>query len=416
MKPLAVMGGPKVRETPLPTRRDIGAEELKELVDVIWSQRLNRVGGEKVDSFEHEFAHTYGVKHAVASTSGTAAIHVALGAINPDPGSEIITGAISDIGTIIPILFQNCIPVFADLDPETYSLDPDDVEKKITPKTRAVIAIHLFGLIGNIEKLRAICDEHDVYLIEDACQAHLAERNGKLAGTFGHLGAFSLQQSKQITCGDGGVTITDDDALARRARLFADKAWPREGGWSERGYLFLAQNYRMTELQGAVALAQIRKAKEIVERKRQAGNRLTELIRGVPGVNPPTIPKKCKHSFWLYPLTIDRDILGIGPEDFSRAVSAEGIPCSHGYIQKPLYLFPILRDKNTYGSSHCPFSCPLYGKDVEYREGLCPTTERILKEIITLPITDSFTSQDVEDVAAAISKVAEYYAGRRSRQ
>lgn len=410
MAELALEGGEKVREKPFPATRDIGREELKELIDVIWSQQLNRVGGTKVSQFEKEFAELYDVKHGIASTSGTSSIHVALGAVNPDPGSEIITTAISDIGTIIPILYQNCIPVFADLDLETYSMDPDDLEKRITPRTKAVIAIHLFGLVGEIERVREICDSHEVILIEDACQAHMARRKGKLAGTFGHFGCFSLQQSKQITSGDGGITITNEDQLAARARLFADKAWPREGGWGERGYLFLAMNYRMTELQGAVALAQTRKAQDIVARRRQMGMYLTELMEDLPGVFPPKIPVECDHSFWLYAVTIDEGVLGVSPGEFAKALSAEGIPAGQGYIQVPLYMFPILRDKRTYGNSHCPFECPIHGQEIVYEKGICPNTEEILRRIVTLRVHESFSREDVEDMAKGIAKVANHYA------
>jgi dTDP-4-amino-4,6-dideoxygalactose transaminase len=405
---LAINGGEKVRVRPFPSRRDIGSEELKELVDVIWSGNLNRVGGTKVDLFEKEFAELYGVKHAIASTSGTAAIHIALGAINPDPGSEIITGPISDIGTISPILFQNCIPIFADLDPRTYSLDPADVERKITSRTKAVIAIHLFGQCCDMDPLIRICRENDIALIEDCCQSHLAEYKGRLAGTMGDIGCFSLQQSKQMTSGDGGVTITNDDELAERARLFADKAWPRGASW-DRGYLFLAQNYRMTELQGAVARAQLRKVRDIVGRRRMAGNMLTELIKDIRGINPPTIIDGNIHSYWLYPLSIDQELLGVSPEQFTKALNAEGIPAGYGYIKRPLYLFRVLKEKVTYGSSHCPFDCPLYGKKIEYKEGDCPNTEKVLKELITLPCNEFFTEEDVSDIARALRKVANYY-------
>jgi dTDP-4-amino-4,6-dideoxygalactose transaminase len=405
---LAINGGEKVRARPFPSKRDIGSEELKELVDVIWSGNLNRNGGTKVDLFEREFAELYGVKHAITSTSGTASIHVALGAINPDPGSEIITGSISDIGTISPIIFQNCIPIFADLDPRTYSLDPDDVERKITSRTRAVIAIHLFGQCCDMDPLIEICRDHDIVLVEDCSQSHLAEYKGRLAGTMGDMGCFSFQQSKQMTCGDGGITITDDDSLAERARLFADKAWPRGAG-SDRGYLFLAQNYRMTELQGAVARAQLRKVKDIVARRRRAGNRLTELITDVEGVNPPAMIEGNAHSYWLYPLTIDQEALGVSPEDFVKALNAEGIPASYGYIRKPLYLFRVLKEQVTYGSSHCPFDCRFNGRRIEYKEGDCPNTERALKEIIILPCNEFFTEEDVSDMAKALRKVAGHY-------
>ncbi|MEM1506892.1 MAG: DegT/DnrJ/EryC1/StrS family aminotransferase [Candidatus Bathyarchaeia archaeon] len=408
MEELAINGGPKTRTRPLPSRRDVGAEELKELIDVIWSGQLNRVGGTKVAVFEKEFAALYGVEHAIASTSGTASIHVALGAINPDPCSEIITGPISDIGSIIPILYQNCIPIFADIELNTYGLDPDDVERKITDRTVAVIAIHLFGQCGDMDRLAKICREHGIYLIEDCSQAHLAEYKGKLAGTIGDLGCFSLQQSKQITCGDGGVTITSSGELAERARLFADKAWPR-GRADDRGYLFLAMNYRMTELQGAVALAQVRKARDIVSRRRRVGDMLTKLLSEVEGINPPHVPSWSAHSYWLYPFTINREVLKVSPEEFARALSAEGVPASFGYIRKPLYLFRVLKDQVTYGSSRCPFDCPRYGKRIEYKEGDCPNAEKFLRELITIPINEFYNDEDVNDIFRAVSKVARYY-------
>ena len=408
MQQLAINGGEKVRTKPFPSKRDIGSDEMKELVDVIWSGNLNRVGGTKVDLFEKEFANFYGVKHAIASTSGTASIHVALGAINPDPGSEIITGPISDIGTISPILFQNCIPIFADLDPRTYSLEPDDVERKISDKTKAIIAIHLFGQCCDMDPLIEICRKHGIALIEDCSQSHLAEYKGRLAGTMGDIGCFSLQQSKQMTCGDGGITIMNDDDLAERARLFADKAWPRGAG-TERGYLFLAQNYRMTELQGAVARVQLRKVKDIVARKRKAGDMLTKLLKQIIGINPPTIIDGNAHSYWLYPVTIDQNVLGVSPEDFVKALNAEGIPAGYGYIRQPLYLFRVLKEKATYGSSHCPFDCPFYGRHIEYKEGDCPKTEKALKEIITLPCNEFFTEEDISDIARGFGKVADYY-------
>jgi len=414
LEELALNGGPKTRVKPLPSRRDIGAEELKELVDVIWSGQLNRNGGTKVLALEKEFASFYGVKYGIASTSGTASIHIAIGAINPNPGFEVITGPISDIGSVAPILFQNCIPIFADINPKTYGLDPEDVERKITDKTKAVLAIHLFGQCCNMDPLIKVCRDHGLYLIEDCSQAHLAEYKGRLAGTMGDIGCFSFQQSKQMTCGDGGMTITNDDALAERAQLFADKAWPRGQGF-DRGYLFLALNYRMTELQGAVALAQLHKVRDIVARRRKAGGLLTKLISDVEGVNPPEIMPSAAHSYWLYPITINKEILKISPEDFVRSLSAEGIPAGFGYIRKPLYLYRILKEQVTFGSSHHPFDYPTPYRRVEYKEGDCPNAERVLKEIVTLPINEFYTEEDVNDIARAIRKVADYYRNKPAK-
>src|SRR5690606_30323476 len=189
-------------------------------------------------------------------------------AVNPEPGDEIITTGLSDAGTVLPILAQNAVPVFADVDPATGNLDVDSVRERITSRTRAIIAVHLFGQPAPVAELRALADERGIVLIEDCAQAYLTRcaPDGALAGTVGHIGCFSLQQSKHITAGDGGLTIGNDDALLRRARLFADKAWPRDT--DERTLLFLGLNYRMTDLQAAVARGQLPKLPDIVAGRR----------------------------------------------------------------------------------------------------------------------------------------------------
>jgi dTDP-4-amino-4,6-dideoxygalactose transaminase len=409
MQELAIHGGKKTRTRPFPNKKDVGIEELKEVAEVIWSGQLNRVGGTKVSNFEKEFAKLYGVEYAVASTSGTASIHVALGALNLDPGSEVITGPISDMGSIIPILYQGLIPIFVDIDPKTYALDPEDVERKISEKTKAIMAIHLFGLADKLDELRKIAKEHNLYLIEDTSQAHLAEYKDKLAGTIGDIGCFSLQQSKQMTTGDGGMTIFKDKELYERGSLFADKAWPRSGKLADRGYLFLAMNYRMTELQGAVGLAQVKKIRNIVERRRKVGEKLVKMIKEeVEGVIPPHVPSYCKHSFWLFPITLDEEKIKIAPEVFNEALNAEGIPSSFGYIKKPLYLYPVLKEKITFGRSHYPFDLP-EARKVEYKEGDCPNAEKLLKKVITIPVNEFYEDEDIEDIIKALKKVSNYY-------
>lgn len=403
---LAVEGGRPVREKPFPFHRNIGLEELEQLLEVIKSKNLFRWGGgaRAVETFEQKFAEYLGVKHAVASTSGTAALHVAVAAINPEPADEIITAPITDMGTIIAILQCNAIPVFADVDPEIYCIDPKSVEERITERTKAVIAVHLFGHPCDMEGLMEVCRKHGLYLIEDCAQAHLAEYKGKKMGTFGHINAFSFQMSKHLTMGDGGMTITEDKELFERAFYFADKGWRRGGEFRE--YLFLGINYRMTELQGAVGLAQLEKWQWVVDQRNKWGTYLSELLSEVEGVNPPVVREGCKHVYWLYAFTIDEEMLGPSGE-FAEAVSAEGIPCGLGYIGIPIYLTDALKNRITYGTSSCPYTCPRAARDVFYYEGLCPNTEDALKRMLTVPINEHYTERDVEDLAEAIRKVAE---------
>ncbi|RLE93085.1 MAG: hypothetical protein DRN04_08360 [Thermoprotei archaeon] len=413
MTKLAIHGGEPVRKEPFPLYRDIGEEELKELKEVIESKQLFRYGGTKVKKFEEEFAKFYGVKHAVACTSGTAAIHIALGALELDAGSEVITSPITDMGTIIPILAQNCIPIFADLDPYTYTLDPRDIEKRVSEKTKAIIAVHLFGYPCDMDPIMEIAEKHGLYVIEDCCQAYLAEYKGRRVGTIGHINAFSLQMSKHMTTGDGGITVTNDDELGRKARLFMDKGWVRDAPSFARTYVMFGFNYRMNELTGAVALAQLKKLPKVVEKRRMLGEKLTKLLEDLENSGYLYLPKSTKerkHSFWLYPIKVNTEKLKVSNIDFAKALSAEGIPASAGYIGKPLYTVPYLMEKRVYGKTRCPFECPYYGKKIEYKPGLCPNVEKILAEIITVPINEHFSDKDVEDIAEAVRKVTEYYA------
>ncbi len=407
MSKLAIEGGKPLRTKPFPSKKGMGKEELNLLTKVIESGFLFRYNGKMVKTFEEEFALTYGIKEAIACTSGTAAIHIALGAINPEPGDEIITSPITDLGTVIPILFQNCIPVFADVDKDTYNLKAEEIEKKITEKTRAIIVVHLFGQPAPVDKILKVARRHNLYLIEDCAQAHLASYKDRLVGTWGDIGCFSLQQSKHITTGDGGITITNNSRLAKRAKLFSDKCYSRDG--SSRDPYFLGLNYRMTELQGAVALAQLKKVKGIVKRRRRVAKLLTSGLSKLKGVNPPRILEGAVSSYLLYPLTIDEKRLGRTTSNFVKALSREGIPASNSYAGgKPVYLYKIFQRKATYGKSHCPFDCPRYGKKIEYKKGLCPQAEEALKRLILLPCNEFFTQKDIEDIVRGVEKVAKH--------
>jgi len=378
-----------------------GDEEERLVLEVLRSGNLNKNCGTKVKEFEKQFAEYLGVKHAVMSTSGTAAIHIALGALNLDPGSEIITSPITDMGSIMPILLSLCVPVFADLDENTWEIDPDDVERKITPRTKAILAIHLIGNACSMDKLRKIANKHKIHLIEDCAQAFETTYNDTLVGKFGLLGCFSFNQCKHITCGDGGITVTDDDMLAERARLFSDKAWPREKG---RTSLFVAPNYRVTELQAAVAIAQLKKVQDICEKRNRLGKMLSDGIKRLSGIKIQEAYPNSKHTYWFYAFRVNAKIR----DEFVKTLAGEGVPCTGGYIPRPVYEYEVFHNGKMFGNSNFPYGHEPYRpfpEPISYDRGICPFAECLLDEMIRIPFNEFWTEDDIQKTIEAIKKV-----------
>lgn len=409
---LALHGGPKAVYDPLPrflesAGRTFGVEEEALVLEALRSGCLSKNGGTMVRRLEREFATRLGVPHAVACSSGSAAVHLAVAALDPEPGDEFIVPPITDLGTVVPVLWQNCVPVFADVDPLTMTIDPADVARKITPRTRAIIAVHLAGLPCDVRQLRVLADHHKVALIEDCAQAYWAEYDGRPVGTFGDMACFSLQQSKHITAGEGGILTTSNAAFARRAELFSDKAWPRDaGGLGASRFLFLAQNYRLSELQGAVALAQLGKLQGVLQRRRARAEQVTALIAAIPGVSPPHVPENTLHSWWLYMLQVDQQVLGGSTQAFGDSLIAEGIHAWVRYIIEPIYTSPIFADQKTYGTSGFPFT--QWGRQ-RFEKGLCPNAELALSRTIAMHWNENYTEAQVEQIAVAIAKVSAYF-------
>lgn len=407
---LAIEGGKKIIEKPLPhfsdaSGRTFGPEEEQLVLEALRSGQLSRNGGTMVKRFEERFASMLGLPHAVACSGGTSSVHLCIAALDLEPETEVIVPPITDIGSILPVLWQNAVPVFADLDAKTLTLDPAAVEQAITPKTRAIIAVHLAGQMCDMRALRAIADRHGVVLIEDCSQAYWAEFEGSLAGTLGDVACFSLQQSKHITCGEGGVMVTRNPAYAERALLFSDKAWPRTSTSLGSGrFLFLSQNYRMSELQGAVALAQLDKVQSSVEGRRRAAQQLDQEIAGIEAVRAPFVPANTKHSYWLYMLRVNNCEGGERTQRFGDALLAEGVPAWVRYIADPLYLSPLFKDARTYGNSGYPFRT--HGRQ-KFERGLCPVAEQALNELIAIHWNERFTSEHVRQIGAAIRAVTE---------
>ena len=386
--------------------RTFGPEEEALVVEALRSGCLSRNGGSQVKALEREFASALGLPHAVACSSGTSAVHLTLAALDLEPGDEVIVPPITDIGSILPILWQNAIPVFADVDSRTMLLDPASVAERLSPRTRAIIAVHLAGTPCPIDELAAIARQHNVILIEDCSQAYWADYKGRLVGTLGDLACFSLQQSKHMTCGEGGLIVTHNEAYANRALLFADKAWPRDSGeLGSKRFLFLSQNYRMNELSGAVARAQLTKVAATVERRRRSAELLTENIAGLPGVFAPDIPEGTASAYWLYMLQIGEDS-GTTALEFGNSLVAEGVPAWVRYIVDPLYLSPVFSGPNTYGHSGYPFNAFPHQ---DYSRGLCPNAELALSRTIAIHWNENYTPEHIRQFSDAIHKVAKRF-------
>jgi len=400
-----------MKPLPLPSDGDIsgrtfGAEELSYLETVLKSGTLTSTKGTFVKRFETAFSDYLGIEHCRAVATGTAAVHTAIAAIDPEPGDEIITTPITDMGAITPILYQTAIPLFADVDPVTFNVTAETIEKKISKKTRAIIVTHLFGNPCDLDPILALAAEYDIPVIEDACQAYGALYGGKKAGTFGTAGCFSLQQGKHISAGEGGMVVTADTALHHRMRLFSDKAWDYEAEAPDHG--FLALNYRMSELQGAVALAQLNRLDRSLAVRRENALWLSRELEAVEGLRLPETPEDGVHAFWRYPLRIEPAAFSGGVDAFSAGLKERGIHNLPRYIKKPAFLCGLFQKKKTFGASRFPFESP-YRKglpDIVYDMSDYPGTREALDTVIVLPWNEKYNQGHIAYIADAVKTVA----------
>ena len=407
-EPLALHGGPKAKRTPFPPRKRHGELEKRYLGEVIDSDMLFYFLGTKVFEFQKRFAAMYGRKHCIACSSGTAAVHIALGALQLPPGSEVITSAITDMGSLTGMLYQGLVPVFADVDAQTLNMDAVSARRCITERTRAILVVHHSGLAADMDAFLELGREFNFPIVEDCAQAYGTLYKGHLAGTTGAISAFSLNHFKHITCGSGGMVITDDDRMRYLASLFLDKCFQREE--KIRNPFFLAPNYQMTELQGAVALAQLERVQDITARRNQLGTMLNELLAGIPGVSPQAVPDGCRHSYFLYLFKLDLPRLGCTTREFAAALVAEGVPNEAHQITggRPIYFFDLFQKRSAFPGSAHPFGGRVY------RPGDCPVAEDAFNRWITMNIYEHYTERDIEEIAFGIGKVARYFAQRRS--
>ncbi|WP_062232404.1 DegT/DnrJ/EryC1/StrS family aminotransferase [Fictibacillus sp. FJAT-27399] len=404
---LAVHGGRKVKDTPFGTGKRFGIEEAKELLEALEQNTLFYHTGEKVKTFLKTFNEMYGISYSVAVSSGTAAIHTALGAAGITVGDEVITSPITDQGTLIGILYQNAIPVFADLNPHTYNMDPKSIEACITPRTKAILVVHLAGNPADMNEIMALAKKYRLKVIEDCAQSYLASYKGRLAGTIGDYGCFSTNDFKHISTGDGGmVTVNSaDEQDYKLTHAFADKNYLRLGGIVNRDLSYLAPNYRMTELQGAVGIAQLKKLSGICSIRTAYGNKITAGIQELDGIHPHKVDAGNVCTYWFYMFRIEPSKFHCTRDEFAAALKEEGIPASAGYIPEVVYKSGLFQKRSAYQNSTFPFDVT----GAAYEGVLCPEAENILKTALRLPVNEFYTKTDIEAMIAAIQKVARFY-------
>ena len=410
---LGIHGGTPVRETPFPPWPSYGEEEIAAATEVLRSGKLARQSGSKVNEFERAFAEYFGARYAIAISSGTAAIHVALSALGIGPGDDVINTSHCFIGTATPVVHAGAVPVFADINPHTFNIDPASIEKKITPYTKAIVPVHLNGLPAEMDAIMEIARKHNLFVVEDAAQAHGALYKGKKAGTIGDIGCFSFWEDKiMTTAGEGGMVIMDDEALYQRAKKFHHHGELKEDGAYYKGerlyhHSMLGYNFRMTEVQAAVGLVQLRRLDAYVEQRRRIAHLLTAGLSEIEGVIPPLEPDYAKHAFYKYIMTLDRGVIKAPVKQFIDTLAAEGVPCSRRY-PTPLHQQPVFVEHSGFGNTSFPFTEPAYQGTTEYGSGL-PNAEQLPKDLVRLLMRPTMSDDDVNDVIRAVRKVAAYF-------
>lgn len=412
MEKLAISGGSPLIQQPLKVYRSIQQPEIDAVVEVMkrgvlsgfygsWSDEF--YGGPVVQAFEAAWSKQFQVKYAVSVNSATSGLIAAMGAIGLQAGDEVIVPPLTMSATVMAPLFYGGIPRFVDIDSETFCLEPGKVEAAITPKTKAILAVNLFGHPAPLLQLRDLADKYGLYLIEDNAQSPLAKIENIFAGTVGDIGIFSLNSHKHIHTGEGGMCVTSHDDLAQRLQLIRNHGENVVEDLNLQNITnLIGFNFRLTEIQAAIGLEQLKRIDWHVKQRQKVAISLNKGIANLPGLTPPLIKPDCEHVFYIWATLIDEDILGISREMFSKALLAEGFLHFTGYV-KPLYYLPVFQQKKAFDSH------PFHLTELSYGKGLCPIAEKLHHQTLLCfePCAYDLSESDIEQLIQAIHKV--YY-------
>lgn len=371
-------------------RVSMSAPEIDEsdehaVLEVLRSGRLAL--GPKAAEFEQAIAQYVGVGYAIAVSSGTAALHLIVKALGIGSGDEVIVPSFTFAASVNVLLYEGATPVFAEVEPETYNIDPLDVDRKIGPRTKAILAVDVFGHPAEWDAILEVASRHGLRVIDDSCEALGAKYKGRMLGQFGDAAAFAFYPNKQITTGEGGVIVTNDDSIAKLARSLRNQGRGEMGAWLE--HERLGYNYRMDEMSAALGVSQLRRIEEFLAKRERVARWYTERLKNVPGVRPPVVKPHVRMSWFVYVVTLDE---GLDREPVMRAMEKQGIP-TRGYFS-PVHLQPYIRER--------------FG----YRGGELPVTESVARRTIALPFHNNLTLEEVEMVVDALRRAIEQVDGR----
>lgn len=413
---LALLGGEKVIKKKMKPYRTIGAEEMKAVSRVMRSGQLSQFlgswssdfyGGKMVLNFEKKWRQYFKVRHAISVNSATSGLMAALGAIGIEPGDEVITSPWTMSASATAILLWGGVPVFADIDEETFNLDPRSIERKITRFTKAIVVPDIFGQATHLDQIMKLARRYRLKVIEDSSQAPGAKYKGQYVGTVADIGVFSLNYHKHIHTGEGGVCVTQNDQLAERLCLIRNHA---EAVVEKKGVTNLTNmigfNFRLTELQAAIGIEQLKKMNRLIKIRQKRALQLTRGLQNLKGLTLPTPKSDSTHVYYVYALILNSEKIGVKRHRLLEALQAEGVPgLFENYAN--LHLLPLYQRKIALGSKGFPWKKPIYHGKVSYKKGICPVAEQLQDEkFVGLAMCSfDFSKKDVDLVIAAFRKV-----------
>jgi len=413
---LAILGGDRIINTTFKPYNSIGEEEKKAAIDVLESGVLSKFlgawhddfyGGTKVREFERNCESYFGIKHAVTMNSLTSGLIAAVGAIGIEPGDEIITTPWTMCATATAILHWNAIPVFADIESETFNLNPKSVEKNITERTKAIIVVDIFGHPANILEMRELANKYNLKLISDTAQAPNAYYHNKFAGTCSDIGGLSLNYHKHIHTGEGGIMLTDNDEYAERMRLIRNHAEAVVGPKKESNLSnMIGYNFRLGEIESTIGIEQLKKLDKLVLRRQEMAKILTAGLSELQGLRLPIIKPECSHVFYVYPMILDLEVLGVSRACIYDALVAEGVQgLMQGYVN--LHTLPMYQQKIAYGSEGFPWVSDSYISNISYDKGISPIAEELHESTFLgyQMCLNDLTNNDISLIVSAFIKV-----------